>query len=269
MIAGRVPSPDRLRSPALRHMVWRVLYGTLARRFPTPQWTFMNYGYQAAGEAGGGSDDATRAFAALYERVAAPAGPLAGRDVVEVGSGRGGGARWMAQRAGARSVLGIDPAPAAVALSRALHRDVRGVRFETGTADAIPCEAASADRVMSVESCQHYPSIDGFLAECERVLRPGGWLCVASYLDRRSVKRWTGAVRRSGLVLEHAQDLSRGVLRAVAATETFKHEMMERHAPAPWRPLLRHFAGVRGSWLDRGLTDGSVRYLGAALRRPR
>ena len=131
----------------------------------------MNYGFVAEGAE---APRARAAFVGLYAEVVRAAPAIAGVDVVEVGSGRGGGARWLAEACGARSVVAVDIAPAAVELARALHRDVPGLVFESGPSHALPCPDASADVVVSVESCHHYPSLPAFLAEAWRVLRPGG-----------------------------------------------------------------------------------------------
>ena len=259
-------SPERLPLAGLRRFAWRAFYDALARRFPQGDWTFMNYGFVAEGA---DAPSARAAFEGLYAEVLRAGPPIAGADVVEVGSGRGGGARWLAETCAARSVLAIDIAPAAVALARALHPRVPGLAFESAPAHDLPCRDASADVVVSVESCHHYPSVPAFLAEAWRVLRPGDWFCAASYFDARAAVRLREAMAGSAFDVIEIEDISEGVLRALAVTEEFKAQLIERHAPWAWRPLLHHFAGMRDSWLDRLLVDGRTVYLRAALvKRP-
>ena len=140
--------------------------------------------------------------------------------------------------------------------------------FAVGAAHALDCADESADVVVNVESCHHYPSLRAFFDEVWRVLRPGGWFCVASYFDRAGADRFRSAIQTSGFAVERLADVSESVLRAIGATERLKRDLMARHAPPVWRPLLRHFACVEGSSLHRGLLDGRMRYLSAALRRP-
>ena len=255
-------SPERLPVAWLRRRAWRALYDTLARRFPHGDWTFMNYGFVPEGVE---ALSARGAFEGLYAEVLRGALPLAGADVVEVGSGRGGGARWLVETCSARSVLAIDIAPCAVALARTLHAEVPRLVFESAPAHDLPCADASADLVLSVESWHHYPSIAAFVAEAERILRPGGRLCAASYFDVRAARRLREALAGAALDVIEIEDISDGVLRAVVATESFKADLIDRHAPWVWRPLLRHFAGMRGSWLDWLLADGRISYLRATL----
>ena len=76
-------------SPWLRRLLWRWWYGRLAKRYTAGDWTFMNYGHVPP--AGGPTlvlnpeDAADRLCIQLYHRVAA-ASPLAGKEVLEVGS---------------------------------------------------------------------------------------------------------------------------------------------------------------------------------------
>ena len=87
-------------SPRLRRLLWRWWYGRLARRFDQRDWTFMNYGY--ASPAGApplaldAADEPDRLCIQLYARTVSNV-TLAGREVIEVGSGRGGGASWLAR----------------------------------------------------------------------------------------------------------------------------------------------------------------------------
>ena len=257
------------RFPSPRRIGWKVFYGALASRFQIPEWTFMNYGLDDDGPdpALGCVDEIHRPFVRLYAHVVEPASPLDAADLVEVGSGRGGGARWLATCSGARSVQGFDLAPQAVALARRLHAGVPGLSFDVAAAHCLPRASESADVVLNVESCHHYPSLSAFFDEAWRVLRPGGWFCTASYFRSAGADRFRSAIHRASFQVNRLDDISPGVVRALRATEGLKRDLIARHAPRIWRRLLRHFAGVEGSALHRGLVDGTIVYLSAALHK--
>src|SRR2546430_1565813 len=85
-------------SPGFKRLLWRSWYQYLAR-YDLPEWRFMNYGYassdaQEARPALDAEDEADRYAIQLYHRVA-NAVPLSGRDVLEVGCGRGGGSSFV------------------------------------------------------------------------------------------------------------------------------------------------------------------------------
>ena len=149
--------------------------------------TFMNYGYAPTDpsaprlrlEPGEAKD---RFCIQLYHRVAA-AVDLRGKDVLEVGSGRGGGAAFVARHHGPLAVTGVDFARNAVNFCRRRHRH-DALTFTRGDAERLPFPDASFDAVLNVESSHCYPDVPRFLREVRRVLRPGGALLFADMGSR-------------------------------------------------------------------------------------
>ena len=129
-----------------------------------------------------------------------------GLDVLDVGSGQGIDAYQYAS-SGAR-VVGIDLTPRHVELAT-LHLAASGLtaKFVEGDAESMPFPDDSFDIVSSNGVLHHTPDIEVALAECLRVLRPGGTLTVILY-NRRSFYYWItqafvngilgGELRRSG-----------------------------------------------------------------------
>src|SRR4051794_24506454 len=106
----------------LRQLAWRACYEMLAARVRQPEWAFMNYGFAPLTPTGAPlhlelADEPDRYCIQLYAHVLDGV-DLAGADVLEVGSGRGGGASWISRYLGPRSTTGVDFAASAVALSR-------------------------------------------------------------------------------------------------------------------------------------------------------
>jgi ubiquinone/menaquinone biosynthesis C-methylase UbiE len=98
--------------------------------------------------------------------------------VLDVGSGIGGPAQWIAQRHGAR-VVGLEYCGSSVRAARQrAESGAERLRFVQGDAQYMPLAADSVDVIFNLESALHYADKDGFLGECRRVLRPGGWLCL-------------------------------------------------------------------------------------------
>jgi len=123
------------RFPSVRRTLWRGFYGAVATYFRRAEyWTLMNYGYvdddPAALPELGSADWPERYPIYLYHRVAARV-DLRNRDVLEVGSGRGGGASYVKRYLGARHILGVDIATSAIAFCRRVHR-VEGIGVPPG-----------------------------------------------------------------------------------------------------------------------------------------
>jgi ubiquinone/menaquinone biosynthesis C-methylase UbiE len=101
-----------------------------------------------------------------------------GRDshVLDVCSGMGGPARYLASRLGCR-VTGLDITPSrhqgAQRLTELVGLSER-VDFRLGSAVAMPFDAASFDVVIGQEGWAHVPDKPRLIAECARVVRPGG-----------------------------------------------------------------------------------------------
>lgn len=100
---------------------------------------------------------------------------ITGTRVLDVGCG--GGSLAARLRRGGREVVGIDP-------SAFQAKRTRGVRAAAG---ALPFADKSFDSVVSSCSIKHWPDATAGLAECRRVLRPGGALIVIE-MDRSSTR---------------------------------------------------------------------------------
>lgn len=99
----------------------------------------------------------------------------AGAVVLEAGCGEGYGADLLA--AGARLVVGLDyDALTAAHVARA-YPAVRAVRGNLAT---LPLRESAVDVVANLQVIEHLWDQAGFLAECLRVLRPGGRLLVTT-----------------------------------------------------------------------------------------
>jgi ubiquinone/menaquinone biosynthesis C-methylase UbiE len=103
-----------------------------------------------------------------------PDGTLAGKQVLEVGCGRGVGVEILLGR-GAAHVAGFDLDPTMVALAqkRLTKYGGRG-RVFVGDAARIPASDASFDIVVDYGVIHHIPNWPQALREIARVLKPGG-----------------------------------------------------------------------------------------------
>jgi ubiquinone/menaquinone biosynthesis C-methylase UbiE len=250
-------------SPTIKRGLWRQWYQFLAGRYPMQEWTFMNYGYapldnQAARLALLPEDEADRCFIQLYHHVASGV-DVAGLDVVEVGSGRGGGASYIARYLKPKTMLGIDFSEQAVRFSNRQHR-VAGLSFSQGDAEKLPLDDAQVDVVINVESSHCYGSIETFLSEVQRILRPQGYFLYADFRGEEDVALLHRQLHHSGMTLLHEEDITANVVRSLELDNERKVALIQRYFPKWLLRSFQDFAGVKGSKIYEGFRSQRMRY---------
>jgi ubiquinone/menaquinone biosynthesis C-methylase UbiE len=257
-------------SPALKRAIWKRWYQFLAGGYHLEDWTFMNYGYASTDASAPPlklepADEAERHGIQLYHHVASGA-ELRGRDVLEVGSGRGGGSSYIARYL--QQMIGMDYSANAVELSRKRHNSVPNLAFETGDAEAIPFEAAAFDAVVNVESSHCYGSMERFLSEVYRVLRPNGYFLWVDMRSPDAFETTIGQFEAAGFTVVERENITPNVLRALDEVTEKKRAMIGRHVPKYLMRYFEDFAGVPGTRVYESLKDGRVQYWRCALQKP-
>lgn len=229
----------------------------------------MNYGYQPKScENGSGICPTTpqRFSMQMYHYLATKV-PVERKALLEVGSGRGGGARYIAQNLRPSSYTGMDIAANAVKLANQIHK-VLNLRFIQGCAENIPLADNSVDVVLNVESCHGYGSVPNFLSEVKRVLVPGGHLLLVDFRNsQENMQIFKDQLAASGLECLEEENISENVVAAIEAEDQTKNEMIRKLVPERWHNLFCQFAGTVGSPFHETLRGGTRQYYRFVLRK--
>lgn len=247
----------------------KVTYELLAKKIPAKEWQFMNYGYvpnpnekpfdmQLPPE--------TQKFSLQMYHYLALKSELQGKDVLEVGSGRGGGAKHVAGALQPNSYVGLDLAQSAVDLANEIH-NLPNLQFIQGSAESIPLKDNMVDVVLNVESCHAYGSVDNFLNEVKRVLKPGGYLLLVDFRSVENMELLKSQLGKSGLELLEEENISQNVVNAMEAEDEVKQARIKRLVPDRWQKLFAEFAGVVGSKLHTNLINGTRLYYRFVLKK--
>lgn len=247
----------------------RITYELLAKRIPAAEWQFMNYGYVPNDQdppaplvAQGNSQ---RLPLYMYHYLAIKT-DIKGKRVLEVGSGRGGGASHIANFLKPASYIGIDLAQGAVDLANKLHGNDT-LKFIQGSAESIPLPDNSVDVVINVESCHAYGCVKTFLAEAKRVLIPGGQLLLVDFRSDGNMPVLQEQLRATGMTIVEEEDISNNVIQSIEAEDETKRERINNLIPRRWQKLFQEFAGVAGSRFHTTLKDRSRSYYRFVLQK--
>ncbi len=213
------------RYPWFKRLNAKVTYELLAKYIPAEDWHFMNYGYNPKTCEEplllSGNPTAQKYPLQMYHYLAMKT-CVEGKDLLEVGSGRGGGARYIAQFLKPSSYLGMDIAQNAVDLANKIHT-VPHLKFIQGSAEAIPLADNSVDAVINVESCHAYGSVPNFLTEVQRVLKPGGHFLMVDFRNsQENMSLLRKELHATTMEFIEEEDISTNVIQAIEAEDETK-----------------------------------------------
>jgi ubiquinone/menaquinone biosynthesis C-methylase UbiE len=255
------------RSAPGKRLLWRSWYQFLAARYRDPSWTFMNYGYRSPDLPGpqlDPADEPERSCVQLYDVVARGA-PIRGREVLEVGCGRGGGAAYVARAFEPHRMVAVDLSPRAIALCRNRFA-LPNLEFQVGDAEKLPFGDGSFDVVVNVESSHCYGRFDLFLREVRRVLRPDGHFLYADFRPAEQIVAWRGDLLAAGFTIAVERDLRPGVVAAFDADDDTKRAYIQRVVDRPLRGIFRQVAALQGSTLNDAFRRAVFGYQAFVLR---
>lgn len=247
----------------------KVTYELLAKNVPAKDWHFMNYGYvpnESEKSITLPADLSIQKYPLQMYHYLAAKTPLEGKQVLEVGSGRGGGAKHIASFYKPAFYTAMDLAQSAVDLANQIHI-LPNLKFIQGNAESIPVASESMDVVVNVESSHAYGSVDKFLSEVKRVLKPGGYLLLVDFRSDNTINNFKNQLKNSGLVMLEEEDISKNVINSIELEDESKTARIKALIPARWQKLFSEFAGVVGSRFYLTLKDGSRSYCRFVLQK--
>jgi SAM-dependent methyltransferase len=107
------------------------------------------------------------------------------RSVLEVGCGTG---HWLhVLRHRAAQIVGVDRS---IEMLRRARTAATTALLVHATAEQLPLPERRFDRVLCVNALHHFPDPAGFMAECRRVLRPGGSLLTIGLDPHNGRDQW-------------------------------------------------------------------------------
>jgi ubiquinone/menaquinone biosynthesis C-methylase UbiE len=247
--------------PAFRRIIWKPVYEIIAK-IKAPDWQFMNYGYVPfASETAltlRREDEINRYSLQLYHYLVSLL-EVSGTEMLEVGSGRGGGANYIKKYLQPKKITGLDIAYNAVKLANEKHSS-EGLQFVQGNAENLPFADKSFDVVINVESCHAYGSVPAFLKEVKRVLRPEGYFLCTDMRSPNGMQSLKNNLLATGMHLCVQEDITENVINAIELEEQVKQKRISDSIPKWFAKPFKEFAGVKGSAIHKDLKNCSLVY---------
>jgi ubiquinone/menaquinone biosynthesis C-methylase UbiE len=247
--------------------MWRWWYQRLAKAKAWGEFGFMNYGFIDDDKPNLSSEDeSNRLFIQLYHMNIRDV-ELNGKKVLEVGSGRGGGADWIARTYSPDSLTALDYSAAAVKLCSRMYGRQKNLNFIEGNAMKLPFEDNSFDVIYNVESSHCYSDMDAFIDEAYRVLKPSGHFAWTDFRDAKTIQQIRESFSSSSFEVLKDADITKEVIAALDEISDDKQARIEKGTGRIIRRSFETFAGVRGTPVYDAFTSGDLGYYRIHLRK--
>lgn len=255
-------------SSRLRQTLWRAVYNKIASRDTSGKFVFMNYGYNNENEKSlqlNNQDEPFRYFIQLYNHVVNDL-DLNNKKIIEVGCGRGGGGSFLLRYKNLQSYTGIDLSEAAIEWCK-LHYSFANAHWMQGFADKLPIPDESCDVVVNVESSHCYPSMEKFLDEVKRILKPDGYMAFCDLRRSSEIETLENNINKSGLSIIKRNEITSSVLDALDHVSQIRDAQIASVFPPLFRNALRDFAAVKNTGIYNMLKSGQMKYVSYLLKK--
>jgi ubiquinone/menaquinone biosynthesis C-methylase UbiE len=247
--------------------IFRFLYWYISKIDKKAEVIFMNYGfsrnhYQIKLME---EDLKDRYSAQLYDYIARGT-DIAGKDILEVGSGRGGGLSYITRYLSPKSATGLDLCEIAVAFSNKFHAH-NNLKFVQGNSQNMPFADGSFEVVLNIESSHVYPDMELFLKEVYRVLKPGGYFLFTDFRHKKDLGKLSQQLEATDLKLLKYELITDDVLEALKLSSKEREAMIYRLVPKMLHHWIKDFAATAGSKTFNNFATKEMEYFYYTLQK--
>ncbi|MFC2154904.1 class I SAM-dependent methyltransferase [Acidobacteriota bacterium] len=244
----------------------KFFYWYITRNDKKSEVIFMNYGFSNHQELDlSEKDESNRYPIQLYNYISSHQ-DIKGLNVLEVGSGRGGGAEYIVRSLKPKSYKGLDLNKNAVEFCNNYYSH-KGLSFVQGNALNLPFEKDSFDVVINVESSHRYSRMNKFLSEVRRVLKPEGHFLFADFRDDFLVDLLQEQLNNSKMQIIKKEFITPYIVKALELDDKRRQKVVKRVCSVVLFPIARDFSGMKGSRMFRWFKTRKVEYLYYVLQK--
>jgi ubiquinone/menaquinone biosynthesis C-methylase UbiE len=245
----------------LKNIFFRIWYWYVSTVDKNAEVIFMNFGYSKDNHKIklDKNDEKNRCSVQLYNLVASGAN-INGKDILEVGCGRGGGLSYIKRYLFPNSVTGIDLNKKAIQFCKNHYPEKSNV-FLKANAQNLPLLDVSFDVVINVESSHRYPQPELFFNEVYRVLRPGGFFLFADFRQRDELLMLDNQIKKTQFKLINKENITSNVVEALKLATHEREVLIKKLLPVFLQNLGKNFAATEGSPTYNRFANGHFEYI--------
>ena len=254
-------------SPSSKRWFWKKWYNIFAKKARNPELKLMNYGYDSPNmELRLGKEDEVERFSIQLYHYVASYTVIKDKNVLEIGSGRGGGAAYIAKYLQPEFVTGIDISEDAISLCHDLY-SLTNLNFVIGDSENIPLSDNIYDIVINVESSHCYGDMEKFLSEVYRVLKPGGSFLFCDFRNLEGIDELNEQFSKSKLKFLNRVDITENVIEGLNKLSEYRESHIQKSVPFLIRSLFKTYAGIKGTEIYNSFITGKMIYFFALLKK--
>jgi ubiquinone/menaquinone biosynthesis C-methylase UbiE len=145
------------------------------------------------------------------------------------------------------SYIGLDLNSIGIKFCRNRHK-LAGLEFTQGNAEDLPFADLTFDAVINVESSHLYPRFSRFLAEVERVMRPGGHFLYTDARTSYDIAPWDEELANAPMRMVSERAINAEVMRGMEKNLAGWQQVIDRVAPLFLRGMVRKFAPAQRAY---------------------
>lgn len=253
-------------SPKTKRFFWRFWYDLFAKKSKNQNLTFMNYGFAEEGMLSDFSGNQHEVLSAqLYHHIATQV-DINNKKVLEVGSGRGGGAFYIHSSLNTHSVTGLDISKEGTSLAKNLY-NVPGLSFVQGDSESLPFQNKTFDIVINIESSHCYGNINQFVGEVYRVLTKKGVFLWCDFRTKVDMQKLFYIFKSSGFSIIKEKNITKNIVNSLALLTPYRSMQIKKHIPKPLQRVFKSYSGVSGSDMYNAFLSERIIYKSAALKK--
>jgi len=231
----------------LKNIFFRFWYWYISIVDKNAEVIFMNYGYSKDNQKIelDENEEKDRYSIQLYQ-LAATGTDIKGKDILEIGCGRGGGLSYINRHFGPNSTIGIDLNKKAIDFCIKKYSNKKN-KFFQADAQKLDFDDNAFDVVINIESSHRYSKVDLFTREVYRVLKPGGVFLFADFGNIEDLEKLNMNFKNMNFKRLKNEVITENVLEALKLSTPNREKLVIKLLPKFLQNLGRNFAATEGT----------------------